>query len=591
MDINGRTLWTVLLTISLVVSTFTVIPMETSGDVLIVDAGGEGDHLKIQEAVDKAEPGDEIQVLSGLYEEDVLIDKSLTLEGEEGVVISGESYGVKVEADDCYIGNISVEQSKVGIEVVGNSNSLNSIHVSESGKGVVFFQSKSNSLMNSTIENCSTGILFYQDSSNLMKDCTVSGSEQQGIRVSGSQNSTFSGNFVSSSGYHSIYLSRSDDVSVLDNNFTDNERGAYIFESVRSRFVNNTLGDGLNLESDVREGWNTHEIYGNQVGDGSLEYYIDNSDVDLEFISGQIILVNCSGFSIRHNDLSNVESGVTLASSSNNTIYGNDLRKNYRGVDMFNSENNTFHHNNFVNNTFQVHSVDGSSKDNSWSDGLGNGNHWSDYGGDDDGSGGRTAEDGVGDTEIPHPSDDNGYGYHGLDSEPLMDEVVKSNNVIELNNDSGGWNFVSFGIEMGEVELDELLSTVDYEKVMYYSSEDDRWLSFVPGREDHFNEPITLERSMGFWVNVQEQQELNLTGVVPTRTLVELEPGWNMVGIAAMNDVSESELPSEVDAVGIYNGSREYFIEYIEPGEVILKRGSGYWIHNSGDDSVMWNVH
>lgn len=565
--------------------------METSGEVLIVDAGGEGDHLKIQDAVDEAESGDEIQVLSGLYGEDVLIDKPLTVEGEEGVVISGESYGVKVEADDCYIGNISVEHSEVGIEVVENSNYLNSIHVSESGKGVVFFKSEYNSLINANIENCSTGVMFYQDSNNLVKDCTVTDSEQRGLRISGSQNTTISDNSILSSRYHSIYLSRSEDVSVLDNDFTDNERGAYIFESVRNRFVNNTLDSGLNIESDNKVGWNSHEIYGNDVVNGSLEYYVDNSSVDLEFISGQIILVNCSGFSIRHNDLSKVESGVTLAYSSNNKIYGNDLRKNYRGLDIFNSENNTFHHNNFVNNTFQVYSVDGSSRINSWTDGFGNGNHWSDYGGDDNGNGGSTAEDGVGDTGVPHPSDDKGYGYHDLDPHPLMDEFVRSNNVIELNNDSGGWNFVSFGIEMGEVELEEFLYSIDYEKIMYYSREDSRWMSFVPGRDAHFNEPITLDRSMGLWINVKEQQELNFTGIVPTRTLVELEPGWNMVGIATMNGVSGSELPNEVDVVGAYNGSREYFIEYIEPSEVIFEKGRGYWIHNSGDDSVIWNVH
>jgi len=580
-----------MLSIFLVSSPLTSMPMETTANVLIVDAEGGGDYIQVQEAVYEAEPGDDIKILSGVYEEDVLIDKQLTIEGEEGVVIRSDSYSFKVEADDCFIGNISVEQAEIGIEIVGNSNSLNNIQVTQSGKGVVFFQSESNSIENSIIENCSTGGFFYESKNNSFRNCIIRDSCQQGIRISGSNNSTISGNSISSSGYHSIYLSRSDNVSVLDNNFTDNERGAYIFESVSSTFVHNTLDDGLNIESDVREGWNSHEIYGNQVDNGSLEYYVDNSDIDLEFLSGQIILVNCSGFSIRHNHLSKVESGVTLAYSSDNTLYGNDFRMNHRGMDIFKSENNTVHHNNFVNNTFQVHSVDGSSKDNAWTDGMGNGNYWSDYSGYDDGSGGRTAEDGVGDTEIPHPSVDKGYGYHALDPEPLMEEVLKSDSVIELNNDSNGWNFVSSGIEMGEVELEELFSSIDYEKVMYYSREDDSWMSSIPSREDHFNDLITLDRSMGFWVRVEEQQELNFTGVIPVRTLVDIEPGWNMVGISTIDDVSGSELPSEVDMVGIYNGSREYLIEYLHPSEVILERGKGYWIHNSRDESVVLNFH
>ncbi len=565
--------------------------METTAETLIVDADGEGDYLWIQEAVDDAEQGDEIQILSGTYEEDVYIDISLTIEGEEGVLIRGGSYGVKVEGNNCYIGNISVEQSEIGIEIVGRGNSVNNVDVSGCGKGVVFFYGVSNHLQNSTIEKCSTGVLFYDCGENTVKDCSIIDSKQHGIRMLGSNNSTLNANHVVSSGYHPIYLSGTYDVEILENVITDNERGVYIFESFSSSLVNNTLEKGLNIESGIKEGWDSHEMYGNEVGSGKLNYYVDDSAIEIESMSGQMVLVNCTGSSIRYNDFTEVESGVTLAYSSDNSLYGNDLRKNHRGVDIFNSENNTFHHNNFVNNTFQVHSVDESSRYNSWTDGMGNGNHWSDYSGYDDGSGGRTAEDGVGDTEIPHPYDDKGYGYHALDPEPLMEEFLKSNNVIELNNDSNGWNFVSFGIEMEEVELEELLCSIDYEKVMYYSGEDDRWMSYIPSREDHFNDLITLDRSRGFWIRVEEQQELNFTGVIPVRTLVEIEPGWNMVGISTIDDVSGSELPSEVDMVGIYNGSEEYLIEYLDPGEANLERGKGYWIHNSGDESVVWNLH
>ena len=591
MNDNGRMLLTAMLIVLLVTSTLTLIPMRSTGDVIIVDSEGGGDHLYIQDAIDEAKAGDEIQILSGVYEEDVLVDKTLTIEGEKGVVIVDDYYGLKIEADDCNIRNLSIEGSEIGIEIAGDGNFLKDIRVSKNDKGILFFRSVDNHLKGSNIKDCNTGMLFFEGNNNTISDSTVSASIQQGIRISRSDDTTLINNVVKSSGYHSFYLSRSDDVNIFDNHFYDNERGVYIFESFRSSFVNNTLEKGLNIESEIKEGWDSHEMYGNDVGSGKLNYYVDDSAIEIESMSGQMILVNCTGSSIRYNDVTEVESGVTLAYSSDNSLYGNDLRKNHRGVDIFNSENNTFHHNNFLNNTFQVHSIDESSGYNSWTDGMGNGNHWSDYSGYDDGSGGRTSEDGVGDTEIPHPSVDKGYGYDALDPEPLMEEVLKSDSVIELNNDSNGWNFVSSGIEMGEVELEELFSSIDYEKVMYYSGEDDRWMSYIPSRADHFNDLITLDRSMGFWINVQEQQELNFTGVIPVRTLVEIEPGWNMVGISTIDDVSGSELPSEVDMVGIYNGSREYLIEYLDPSEANLERGKGYWIHNSGDESVVWNLH
>jgi fibronectin type 3 domain-containing protein len=74
-----------------------------------------------------------------------------------------------------------------------------------------------------------------------------------------------------------------------------------------------------------------------------------------------------------------------------------------------NCENNTFHHNNFINGT--VVNVTDSGANTTWDDGSGEGNYWSNYTGLDDGSDGRVAGDGIGDTNIPHM---------GLDNYPLM---------------------------------------------------------------------------------------------------------------------------------------------------------------------------
>jgi hypothetical protein len=52
---------------------------------------------------------------------------------------------------------------------------------------------------------------------------------------------------------------------------------------------------------------------------------------------------------------------------------------------------------------------------------MGAGNYWSDYEGADDGSNSRVSQDGIGDTDIPHPTTDNGDGYFILDNFPLME--------------------------------------------------------------------------------------------------------------------------------------------------------------------------
>jgi len=83
-------------------------------------------------------------------------------------------------------------------------------------------------------------------------------------------------------------------------------------------------------------------------------------------------------------------------------------------VEIYDSycENNVFHHNNFINGS--VINVIDNGTNTKWDDGHGEGNYWSNYIGLDDGSNGRVAGDGVGDTNIPHM---------GLDNYPLMEPM------------------------------------------------------------------------------------------------------------------------------------------------------------------------
>jgi hypothetical protein len=124
-------------------------------------------------------------------------------------------------------------------------------------------------------------------------------------------------------------------------------------------------------------------------------------------VSNNIISNNGDGIQIWDSYLSTI-SGNTIMSSSNYGIY----LDGYSGL-------NTIYHNNIIDNTVQVY--DSNPEDNDWHhQELLEGNYWSDYTGLDDGSNSRTAEDGIGDTKIPHPDTDQGNGYYQLDNYPLM---------------------------------------------------------------------------------------------------------------------------------------------------------------------------
>jgi parallel beta-helix repeat protein len=96
--------------------------------------------------------------------------------------------------------------------------------------------------------------------------------------------------------------------------------------------------------------------------------------------------------------VSNVFDGIILQDSNNNSIQSNTIEDSgFCGIEFLDSSNNTVYHNNFISNSSHI----GKPVNNSvWK------NYWDSYAGLDDGSNGRMAGDGVGDTDLPYGTDD-----------------------------------------------------------------------------------------------------------------------------------------------------------------------------------------
>ena len=85
-------------------------------------------------------------------------------------------------------------------------------------------------------------------------------------------------------------------------------------------------------------------------------------------------------------------------------IHNNTIENNSKGFHFYsNVQGNIIYHNNIINNTEQANDTGA----NTWNNTEHEGNYWSDYNGTDNGSGGRIAGDGIGDTDIPHLGLDN----------------------------------------------------------------------------------------------------------------------------------------------------------------------------------------
>ena len=94
----------------------------------VVDKTGEGDFYSIQEAIDHANPADVIQVNSGTFYEHLVIDKPISLFGENSntTIIDGNKTGnvVTVHASNVYIKGFTIKHSgenKYGIFLDGSN--------------------------------------------------------------------------------------------------------------------------------------------------------------------------------------------------------------------------------------------------------------------------------------------------------------------------------------------------------------------------------------------------------------------------------------------------------------------------------------
>jgi parallel beta-helix repeat protein len=135
--------------------------------------------------------------------------------------------------------------------------------------------------------------------------------------------------------------------------------------------------------------------------------------------------------------------GIYLwVSSDNNSIVGNNITNNEYGVYLGWSSDNKFHHNNFIDNTLQVHIETPARNTNFWNDGW-EGNYWNDYGGD--------SFDKYGIGYDPYVIDENNTDYYPLMNPYILGDVNHDAhvNIVDITIIA-----TAFGSQLGDTKWD-----------------------------------------------------------------------------------------------------------------------------------------
>jgi parallel beta-helix repeat protein len=199
-----------------------------------VDAGGGGNYTTIQVAIDAANAGDTVRVWAGMYNEELVIKKSMELigNGTNNTTIKGKKSNSVIEIDrtnNVKITGFTLTASGIGDFDAGiliyNSdfcNIYNNNISNNGGDGIHSYYSSNCSIKNNTILNNDNGIFLFYSDNNIFEKNVINFNDKDGIFINGKWGNYLENNFFESNGWDGIEISSHSKGQILNNTCKNN---------------------------------------------------------------------------------------------------------------------------------------------------------------------------------------------------------------------------------------------------------------------------------------------------------------------------------------------------------------------------------
>lgn len=255
-------------------------PTATAG-WLYVGGGGPGNYTTIQSAINIASNGDIIYVYAGTYNENIIVDKTITLMGEDRDVttIIGNNLNptVEITAESINFQGFTVKNdgSQDGIYTATSIHTFTDNIFTSTSRGIHLYYSSENTITNNLLyDNTKSGVYMEVGQNNTISENEFYNNTDEGIYLTGCGTSHIENNTIHNNG-KGIHTFRANGISIRNNVIESNIYGIHFegmitvhsnFNTISNNRINDNTNVGLRIENSQFNTIEFNEIQGNGKG-------------------------------------------------------------------------------------------------------------------------------------------------------------------------------------------------------------------------------------------------------------------------------------------------------------------------------------